>query len=444
MEIFATKKGIVAVKNPVRIQILQALQKSECSFEELVECVQKAKSTVSVHLEKMQKDGLISSCLDKKDRRKKIYRCTAKYIGTTTASKYELAEQIKEDIRLNVSEMDRFLTAIKELKAGEHACLIYETEEERYRALAFYFKEALNKNELCLYIAFEDTSKVKKNLEASGLNAASKQLKIIKNSEPDPERLLDLIKRNLDLALSEGYTALRIAIEITEKHLEKLNKLLEYEAKLNHQLLDSKALAICQYNRKFPAQVLLESLKAHPVVIASNTVCQNYYYIPPHLKGDKKEELKNCLLNLIEREKLENQKPFNFMRSLFRAMRYVIEAMGIDTKPALQLTGREIGIELAKLMRATEPIALLKEIASFWEANKMGKISIIKATLPIEIIIENCYECGGMPNVGTALCALDEGLISALLDEKLGVKSTVKEKECWGLGYNHCRFTIEL
>lgn len=439
MEIFATKKGIIAVKNPVRIQILETLQKTECTFEELVECVKKAKSTVSVHLEKMQKDGLISSCLDKKDRRKKIYRSTATYIGTTTASKYELAEQIKEDIRLNVNEMNRFINAIQELKAGEHICLLYETEEERYRALVPYFKEALNKNELCLYIVFENAAKVKKALETSGLNAASKQFNITARTNFNPESILALMKKKLELALSEGYNGLRIAIEISEKNL---NTLLEYESKLNHYLPSSKALAICQYRRnKFPPQVLLEILKSHPVVIASDTVCRNYYYIP--LKEDKGKELNSYLFNLIEIEKLQNQRPFNFMRSLFRAMRYIAQAMGMDTKPALRLTGREIGRELARLMHATEPIGLIKEIASFWESNRMGKISIVKSHLPFEIIIENCYECCGMPNVGTTLCALDEGLISALLDEKLGVKSTVKEKECWGSGYTHCRFTIE-
>ncbi len=238
-ELFATKKGIVTVKNPVRIQILEALKSSECQFDELVVSVHKAKSTVSVHLGKMQKEGLIISTTDKKDRRKKIYRCTATYIGKTSAGKYELTEQIKEDICINV--------------------------------------------------------------------------------------------------------------------------------------------------------------------------------------GD----------------------PFNFMRSLFRTMRYITEAMGIDAKPALRLTGREIGKELAKQIKATAPKDLLKELANFWETHRMGHLVLTRAELPYEIVIENCYECGGMPDVGTTLCSLDEGLISAILDEKLGVKSTVKELECWGTGYRHCRFTVE-
>lgn len=238
-ELFATKKGIVTVKNPVRIQILEALRKSECSFDELVVCVHKAKSTVSVHLEKMQKEGLIASATDKNDRRKKIYRCNATYVGFTTARKYELAGQIRGNICKNVSE------------------------------------------------------------------------------------------------------------------------------------------------------------------------------------------------------------PFSFMRSLFRAMRYIIEAMGIDAKPALRLTGREIGAEIAKLMQATTPLDLIKELADFWETHRMGTITIVKAQLPFEVVIDNCYECCGMPDVGTTLCALDEGLISAIFDEKLGVESIVKEIECWGTGFTHCRFTIE-
>lgn len=238
-ELFATKKGIVTVKNPVRIQILEALKKSECQFDDLVVSVHKAKSTVSVHLGKMQREGLIVSVIDKKDRRKKIYRCTATYVGTTSAGKYELTARIKNDICGNV--------------------------------------------------------------------------------------------------------------------------------------------------------------------------------------GD----------------------PFNFMRSLFRTMRYITEAMGINAKPALKLTGREIGRELAKLMKSTVPEELLNELANFWETHRMGHITIIRAQLPFEIVIENCYECGGMPDVGSTLCSLDEGLISAILDEKLGVKSVVKELECCGSGHPHCRFTVD-
>jgi diguanylate cyclase (GGDEF)-like protein len=68
-------------------------------------------------------------------------------------------------------------------------------------------------------------------------------------------------------------------------------------------------VAICQYSReKFPAEVLLEVVKTHPLVIYGDMVCRNPYYLPPREYLDKKvlpeEELKRYLHSLKEAEEL--------------------------------------------------------------------------------------------------------------------------------------------
>lgn len=238
-EIYATERGTVTIKSPVKLEIMHALRNSERSFEELVKEVGKAKSTVSEHLRKLESEGLVASAEDEKDRRRKIYSSRAIFVGTGDAAKHALSAQV--------------------------------------------------------------------------------------------------------------YSGIAAAID----------------------------------------------------------------------------------------------KPFDFMRSLFRAMRFTTESLGIDTEPALHLAGTQIGKEIAKFMTSQEPKKLLREIARFWKSHNLGTLKILK-TAPIEIMIRECYECGGMPDVGKTLCALDEGMLESILNEKLGVKSKVAEVECAGTGFKHCRFIIEM
>lgn len=236
-EIYATERGTVTIKGPVKLKIMRALRTSERSFEELVKEVRKAKSTVSEHLRKLESEGLVAPAEDKKDRRRKIYSSRAIFVGTSDALKHQLSTQV--------------------------------------------------------------------------------------------------------------YSSMAAAME----------------------------------------------------------------------------------------------KPFDFMRSLFRAMRFTTESLGIDTEPALHLAGMQIGKEIAKFMTSEDPKKLLREIARFWKSHKLGTIKISKTN---EITVRECYECGGMPDVGKTLCALDEGMLESILNEKLGAKSKVTEVECAGTGFEHCRFIIEL
>lgn len=64
--------------------------------------------------------------------------------------------------------------------------------------------------------------------------------------------------------------------------LPGVEKLIEYEAKLNYFFPESKSIAICQYNEnKFKPEVLIDVIRVHPKVIIYDSICDNPYYIPP-------------------------------------------------------------------------------------------------------------------------------------------------------------------
>jgi uncharacterized protein len=81
IELFSTVGGIRAVDSPVRVKIVAMLKEREMPFDEIVEGTDRAKSTVSVHLNDMADAGIIGSRPDAEDRRKKIFFINSNYLG---------------------------------------------------------------------------------------------------------------------------------------------------------------------------------------------------------------------------------------------------------------------------------------------------------------------------------------------------------------------------
>ncbi len=72
-ELYYTKNGLVQVSNGVRRQILHELANKNLSLSDLSRVTGKAQSTLSVHLDKMVSEGLISVHEDPDDSRRKVY-----------------------------------------------------------------------------------------------------------------------------------------------------------------------------------------------------------------------------------------------------------------------------------------------------------------------------------------------------------------------------------
>jgi PAS domain-containing protein len=110
-------------------------------------------------------------------------------------------------------------------------------------------------------------------------------------------------------AKADGFSALRVTGEMTwvlggEPGTERL---FEYEAKLNYFLPEHDALAICQYDRRrFAADVILDVIRTHPVVISGDLVCDNFHFVPPDdfLQPDQPaREVDRLLSSIIDVER---------------------------------------------------------------------------------------------------------------------------------------------
>lgn len=98
--LFSTNTDVIAIESPIKGIILGIIAAGDISFDEIVVRTGKAKSTISVHINDLQKAGLISSRSDPSDRRKKILSLTGKPIGfLTNSDRAPAKKQIEEPLK---------------------------------------------------------------------------------------------------------------------------------------------------------------------------------------------------------------------------------------------------------------------------------------------------------------------------------------------------------
>jgi uncharacterized protein len=108
-EFFYNENGLIAVGSPVKLQILNLLREEPRSFDEIVKFTAKAKSTISVHLNNLRSCELVEENLDLRDRRRKIYSLTSRYMGCSQEPFIEHYRHLLEKAPSNGN--DRFFFA---------------------------------------------------------------------------------------------------------------------------------------------------------------------------------------------------------------------------------------------------------------------------------------------------------------------------------------------
>ena len=194
---------------------------------------------------------------------------------------------------------------LRNIKLGEHYCCIYKTREEQLSILIPYITDGIEQNQKCVYI-FDETKKedFQKELERRGMDVQahleSKQLVFLTKTDAylkggsfDPDRMFELLASIQDEAIKEGFDGLRVTGEMTWVFSKApgVERLIEYETKLNYFLPKSKTIAICQYNEgKFSPKTLLEVVYTHPYIFMHNRGVKNPFHIPPDDFLEKAEE----------------------------------------------------------------------------------------------------------------------------------------------------------
>lgn len=209
-----------------------------------------------------------------------------------------------------------------EIAIHDHVCGIYDTREEQFEPACRFLKAGLSRKEQCLYIAESITpAEFRAFLELRGVNVkaatANGSLQILSGKEArlklggfTPDAMFSFLARSEEEALQSGFTAFRWAADMTwlrKDHIEPTD-LFMYESKLSHFLLEHQAVGLCQYAMDdFRSELLIAAAETHPLLVYNDTVCDNFYFIPPkeYLNPRFSDvKLKRILFNIISRERL--------------------------------------------------------------------------------------------------------------------------------------------
>jgi PAS domain S-box-containing protein len=101
-----------------------------------------------------------------------------------------------------------------------------------------------------------------------------------------PQAMIDLIRQAETEALTDGFSGLRLTGEMTWCFGPEpgCDRLIEYEALLNHLPRSGKSVILCQYHHsRFGVPCIHDVLRTHPVAILGDQVCPNPYYESPEL-----------------------------------------------------------------------------------------------------------------------------------------------------------------
>lgn len=187
---------------------------------------------------------------------------------------------------------------LADLKQGDHVCLIYESDAERLAAIAAYLVIGLAAAERCAYICEEGGDAdiaaalvgvgidVQGEIARGALLLLSPRETYLRAGAFDPPAMLSFLADASEAALAADFSGFRVTADMAwalgpEPGCERL---IEFEALANRYFPSSRALAVCQYDRRrFPADVIRDVLRTHPLAILDGQVCSNLYYEAPEL-----------------------------------------------------------------------------------------------------------------------------------------------------------------
>ena len=121
-------------------------------------------------------------------------------------------------------------------------------------------------------------------METGELEVQSWQDAYLRGERFDQDSMLALIEEVLKSGAAAGYPLTRFLAHMEWTLLDKpgVDDLVEYETRLNHVLPKYDDPVICTYDlSKFGADIAIDIMRTHPVVIIGGVLQENPFFVPP-------------------------------------------------------------------------------------------------------------------------------------------------------------------
>ena len=183
-----------------------------------------------------------------------------------------------------------------EMSGQRHVAAFFATGTERYRVLAPFVAEGLRHGEKAVHIVdAHDRGVHTSRLAGEGVNVeramSGEQLEVfdwedfyLHGGHFEQEAMIGRIQQRLRDGAGDGFPLTRLVafMEWALVPPPSVETLVEYESRLNHILPQFDDVVICTYDlTKFDGSVILDILRAHPVIVVGGALHENALYTPP-------------------------------------------------------------------------------------------------------------------------------------------------------------------
>ncbi len=192
-------------------------------------------------------------------------------------------------------EDDPIHFAGRSLKGNRHVCAFFRSADEEYRILLPFIKEGLERGEKAFHVVDPGKRddhlrrlegfgiKVRQHQRSGHFELADWNETYFTDGRFDKDRMVAHWQATFDTAKRLGYPRTRLVAHM-EWALEDrpgVQELLEYEASF-YLLPPYDNPLICAYDiTKFRADVIVDVMRTHPMIIVGGLLQENPFYVPP-------------------------------------------------------------------------------------------------------------------------------------------------------------------
>jgi MEDS: MEthanogen/methylotroph, DcmR Sensory domain len=177
-----------------------------------------------------------------------------------------------------------------------HICAFFNDLDEQHRVLRSFIKEGFEQGDKAFHIVdLERWDDHLRRLVEAGIDVdgalGTGQLELrrwqdayLRDDRFDQDGMLALIDEVLQSGSAAGYPLTRFVsnAEWTLVDEAGIDNWLEYETRVNHVVARHGDPVICTYDlSKFSASVVMDCMRAHPVVIIGGVLQENPFFVPP-------------------------------------------------------------------------------------------------------------------------------------------------------------------
>jgi hypothetical protein len=202
---------------------------------------------------------------------------------------------VNEEVTMNHTRKSVRLFG-EHLDEGMHICTFFRTSAEKYHVLMPFIREGMEQGDRAFHIVNPSLrGEHTQHIAEAGIDAARAevegQLEIIGWDEAylragsfNHSAMLTLLPALLNDGRTRGFPITRFVADMAWALTDPgaLDRLLEYECRLNLALPKAGDIVICAYDLdKFGAAIVIDALRTHPIVLIGGIVQRNPFYVPP-------------------------------------------------------------------------------------------------------------------------------------------------------------------